>query len=205
MRRETGHLGAAFFFTFKKYDNPLRLFTSIAFQLTTVLPDYHDAVNERISKDRSLVGKKIPAQFRSLIVEPLQELGKQGKRIQPKAIFIDGLDECAGGDAQAEITKIITSFIKEGSTGLFSAVPNLASCPHSSRTASLLSLILFNSLSLVRQTARSRCIFGANSRTYLNNKIFHNHCHHGQVTTISRCLLMQPMALLRTPLLCCVL
>ena len=70
--KDTGHLGATFFFTFKRYDNPLRLFTSIAFQLTTVLPDYHDAVNERISKDRSLVGKKISAQFRSLIVEPLQ-------------------------------------------------------------------------------------------------------------------------------------
>jgi len=70
--KDTGHLGAAFFFTFKKYDNPLHLFTSIAFQLTTALPDYHAAVSERISKDRSLVGKKISAQFRSLIVEPLQ-------------------------------------------------------------------------------------------------------------------------------------
>jgi len=114
--KDTGHLGAAFFFTVKKYDNPLSLFTSIAYQLTTALPDYHAAVNERISKDRSLVGKKIPAQFRSLIVEPLQELGKQGKRLQPKAIFIDGLDECAGGDAQAEIIKIIASSIREGST-----------------------------------------------------------------------------------------
>ena len=109
--KDTGHLGAAFFFTFKKYDNPLRLFTSIAFQLTTALPDYHAVVIERISKDRSLVGKKISAQFRSLLVEPLQELGKQGKRVQPKAIFIDGLDECAGGDAQAEIIKIITLYI----------------------------------------------------------------------------------------------
>ena len=114
--KDTGHLGAAFFFTVKKYDNPLSLFTSIAYQLTTALPDYHATVNERISKDRSLVGKKIPAQFRSLIVEPLQELGKRGKRVQPKAIFIDGLDECAGGDAQAEIIKIIASSIREGST-----------------------------------------------------------------------------------------
>ena len=85
--KDTGHLGAAFFFTVKKYDNPLSLFTSIAYQLTTALPDYHAAVNERISKDRSLVGKKIPAQFRSLIVEPLQELGKQGKENTTESYF----------------------------------------------------------------------------------------------------------------------
>jgi len=78
------------------------LFTSIAYQLTTALLDYRTAVDERISKDKNLIGKKIASQFRSLIVEPLWELEKQGKRIQPKAIFIDGLDECAGGDAQAE-------------------------------------------------------------------------------------------------------
>jgi len=92
------------------------LFTSIAYQLTTALPDYHAAVDERISKDKSLTEKKMPSQFRSLIVESLLELEKQGKRVQPKAVFIDGLDECAGGDAQAEIIKIIASSVMEGST-----------------------------------------------------------------------------------------
>ena len=58
----------------------------------------------------------MPSQFRSLIVEPLQEIGKQGKRVQSKAILIDGLDECASGDAQAEIIKIIASSVSEGST-----------------------------------------------------------------------------------------
>jgi len=117
--KDTGHLGAAFFFTVKKYDNPLRLFTSIAFQLTTALPDYHAAVNERISKDRSLVEKKMPSQFGSLIVEPIQELEKQGKRVQAKAVFIDGLDECAGRDEQAEIIKIIASSVRERSTPFY--------------------------------------------------------------------------------------
>jgi len=114
--KETGHLGAAFFFTVNKHSDPSRLFTSIAYQLTTALPDYHAAVDERISKDKSLTEKKMPSQFRSLIVESLLELEKQGKRVQPKAVFIDGLDECAGGDAQAEIIKIIASSVMEGST-----------------------------------------------------------------------------------------
>ena len=114
--KKTGHLGAAFFFSVKKYDNPLSLFTSIAYQLATTLPDYRTSIDERISKDKTLVEKKMPSQFRSLIVEPLQEIGKQGKRVQSKAILIDGLDECASGDAQAEIIKIIASSASEGST-----------------------------------------------------------------------------------------
>jgi len=119
--KETGHLGAAFFFTVNKRSNPLRsnplhLFTSIVYQLTTALPDYRATVNERISKDKSVVEKKMPSQFRSLIVEPIRDLEKQGKKVQPKAIFIDGLDECAGKDAQAEINKIIASSVRERST-----------------------------------------------------------------------------------------
>jgi len=116
MCQETQRNWTSWCCTVKKYDNPLRLFTSIAFQLTTALPDYHAAVIERISKDRSLVEKKIPFQFGSLIVEPIQELEKQGKRVQPKAVFIDGLDECAGKDEQAEIIKIIASSVRERST-----------------------------------------------------------------------------------------
>ena len=114
--KETGHLGAAFFFAVNRHSDPSRLFTSIACQLATALPDYHAVVDERISKDKSLVGKKMTFQFRSLIAEPIKELGEQGKRVHPKAIFIDGLDECAGGDAQAEIIEIIASSVRERST-----------------------------------------------------------------------------------------
>jgi len=113
--KKTGHLGAAFFFTVKGHNNPLCLFTTIAYQLSTTLPDYRALVDERISKDKTLVGKKISSQFESLIIEPLRELEKQGKRVQPKAIFIDGLDECAGEDAQAEIIKMIASSVRDRS------------------------------------------------------------------------------------------
>ena len=114
--KDTGHLGAVFFFTVDKHSNPSRLFTTIAYQLAITLPDYRTSIDERILKDKTLVEKKMPSQFRSLIVEPFQELRKQGKKVQPKAVFIDGLDECTGGDAQAEIIKIIASSVREGST-----------------------------------------------------------------------------------------
>ena len=114
--KETGHLGTVFFFSVKKYDNPSRLFTTIAYQLTTALADYRTAVDEKISKDHTIVEKKMASQFQLLIVEPLQEIEKQGKRVQPKAIFIDGLDECAGEEAQSEIIEVIASSVQARST-----------------------------------------------------------------------------------------
>jgi len=115
---ENGHLGAAFFFTVKKHNNPLHLFTTIAYQLATELADYRTAVDEKISKDHTIVEKKMASQFQLLIVEPLQEIEKQGKRVQRKAIFIDGLDECEDEDAQAEIIEVIAHSVRTGSTPL---------------------------------------------------------------------------------------
>jgi len=111
--KKTGHLGAAFFFTIKKHDNPLLLFTTIAYQLATSLPDYHAAVDDKIFKDHTIVHKRISSQFKELIIEPLQELEKQGERVQPKAVFIDGLDECMGKEAQAEIIEVIASSVRD--------------------------------------------------------------------------------------------
>jgi len=142
--KKSGHLGAAFFFTVKGHNKSLRLFTTIAYQLATALPDYRTTVDEKISKDHTIVEKKMASQFQLLIVEPLQELKTQGKRVQPKAIFIDGLDESAGKEAQLEIIEIIASSVQARSTP-FSVVQNLGLYPHSARTALLLLLILLNS------------------------------------------------------------
>jgi len=114
--KESGHLGAAFFFTVKGHNNSLRLFTTIAYQLATSLLDYRAAVDDKISKDKTLVEKKISSQFKELIIEPIQELEKQGKRVQSKAVFIDGLDECMGEEAQAEIIEVIASSVRTRST-----------------------------------------------------------------------------------------
>jgi len=59
-------LGAAFFFTVKEHRNPLRLFTTIAYQLTTTLPDYRGAIEDRIFKDNTIVEKKMSSQLKLL-------------------------------------------------------------------------------------------------------------------------------------------
>ncbi|KAF5357155.1 hypothetical protein D9756_006433 [Leucocoprinus leucothites] len=113
----SGHLVTAFFFSVNgRRKDHTRFFPTLAYQLSTVLPDYREIVNRKLSVDRTLVKKTMSSQFRSLIVEPLQELREQGKDVQPRAIIIDGLDERQSTKAQMEIIEIIASSIRTGST-----------------------------------------------------------------------------------------
>ncbi|KAF5356894.1 hypothetical protein D9756_006425 [Leucocoprinus leucothites] len=115
--QESGHLAAAFFFSVNgRRKDHIRFFPTLAYQLSTTLPDYRDIVNRKISIDRTLVKKTMSSQFRSLIVEPLQELKERGKDVQRRPIIIDGLDECQSTSAQMEIIEIIASSIQAGST-----------------------------------------------------------------------------------------
>jgi len=206
--KETGHLGAAFFFTVKGHNNSLRLFTTIAYQLSTTLPDYRALVDERISKDKTLVEKKISSQFKSLIIEPLRELESQGKRMQPKAIFIDGLDECAGEDAQAEIIKMIASSVRDGSTpfrwAIFScAEPRIVSTFKQDNVASVTHSV---ELPISRDAdGEIEMYLRENSRVFSNTEIMRTCRRHGQPTTILKSLLMQQMACLLILLLSCVM
>lgn len=58
-----------------------------------IVNGHNNVVDSSISKDNTLVNQEITSQLKSLIVKPLQELEKQGKRIKQKAVFIGGLDE----------------------------------------------------------------------------------------------------------------
>ncbi|KAJ3554722.1 hypothetical protein NP233_g12361 [Leucocoprinus birnbaumii] len=114
--KASGNLGAAFFFSIKKYDDHTRLFTTLAYLLSAVYPEYGQALNTKICGDRTLVRNKLRWQFQSLIVEPLQELEQQSRAIQRRVIFIDGLDECADIGAQMEIIEVIASSVNAGTT-----------------------------------------------------------------------------------------
>ncbi|KAF5356740.1 hypothetical protein D9756_006400 [Leucocoprinus leucothites] len=115
--KDSGHLGAAFFFSVNgRRKDHTRFFPTLAYQLATTLPGYREVVNRRVSKDKTLVTKTMLSQFESLIVEPLRELREQGREIRRRPIFIDGLDECGSQDAQAEIIKLIAASVQAKST-----------------------------------------------------------------------------------------
>ncbi|KAJ3574929.1 hypothetical protein NP233_g1449 [Leucocoprinus birnbaumii] len=111
------HLGGAFFFSLNgRRSDHTRLFPTLAYQLSMTFPDYHDLLEARISRHKSVVKSTMPSQFRKLIVEPLQQLERQGKPIGQRAIFIDGLDECKSKGAQVEIIEIILASVRDKST-----------------------------------------------------------------------------------------
>ncbi|KAJ3572346.1 hypothetical protein NP233_g3148 [Leucocoprinus birnbaumii] len=110
-------LGAAFFFSVNGRDDHTRFFPSLAYQLSTNLPEsYRDLLNHMILKDKTLVYKRLDSQFQMLIVEPLPGLNPLNHTVSRKAILIDGLDECKSKDAQCEIIRIIAASVKNGDT-----------------------------------------------------------------------------------------
>lgn len=111
-----GQLGAAFFFSIGKHDGATRLIPTLAYQLSTAFSDYRAIINAKVYNDKTLVEKTLASQFNSLIIEPFQELKKQGRCVRRTSIIIDGLDECADRESQVEIIRIIASSIRVGST-----------------------------------------------------------------------------------------
>lgn len=114
--QDMGQLGAALFFSVNGRDDHTRLFTSIAYQLTTQFDDYREIVDRAISVDKTIVGKAMTSQFKHLIADPLRELEEKGGSVPPRVIFIDGLDECKRKDAQCEIIKIIAASVRDHTT-----------------------------------------------------------------------------------------
>jgi hypothetical protein len=99
---------AAFFFFFQDRNKPQRFFLTIAYQIATQFPDYHDLLNERIQRNPTIVDKMLRTQFQELIMLPLQELMKRGKGMERRfPIIVDGLDECHNRDAQRQIVELI--------------------------------------------------------------------------------------------------
>jgi hypothetical protein len=104
-------LGAAFFFSKpNNTDEPLRLFPSIAYQLSLIIASYGDTLDQRIRSDPTVLTKSLSQQFREIISLPSQELmdGHHPRLV----IIIDGLDECRSPAAQTEIVEIIASSVR---------------------------------------------------------------------------------------------
>ncbi|KAJ3568491.1 hypothetical protein NP233_g5668 [Leucocoprinus birnbaumii] len=115
-RMEQPELGAAFFFSVNGCSDDTRLFPILAYQLSTLFPDYRRILDTKIQNDKTLLKKRISRQFESLVISPLRDLEKQGSRIGKRTIIIDGLDECESEDAQSEILQIIGESVRDQTT-----------------------------------------------------------------------------------------
>lgn len=117
--KHLGMLGAAFFFSINGARDPQTFFPSIAYQLSTTHSEYRDLIDIKIRRDTTIVHKRLQFQFQYLIDEPLRELEANGKGIGKRiTVFVDGLDECEGAEAQIEIIRIVAAAVSDSALPL---------------------------------------------------------------------------------------
>ncbi|KAK1225239.1 hypothetical protein PQX77_011840 [Marasmius sp. AFHP31] len=114
---EEGLLASSFFFF--RYDskrnNPDALVLTIAHGLVSTIPLLRSHIEERISRDPTILEAGLEAQFRELVFQPLliykRLLDRADKssseREIPRIAIIDGLDECGGEGIQLCILSTI--------------------------------------------------------------------------------------------------
>ncbi|KAJ3576863.1 hypothetical protein NP233_g144 [Leucocoprinus birnbaumii] len=114
---ESDRLAASFFFSRDNgVVNPARLFTTIAHQIATKIPEYRELVGTKIEANPALLGKSLAIQLHELIIAPFLDLEAKNVSIPRMAILIDGLDECRGDGAQATIVEIVAKSVKQHHT-----------------------------------------------------------------------------------------
>ncbi|KAK8932066.1 hypothetical protein VCV18_000597 [Metarhizium anisopliae] len=94
----TSCLGASFFFKRGEADrdNLRRLFTTVAAQLATRLPDSATHMKDAIDADPTIFQKAMLEQFDKLILQPLSRIVPTSLKSSTLVILIDALDECGG-------------------------------------------------------------------------------------------------------------
>ncbi|KAK1234072.1 hypothetical protein PQX77_002731, partial [Marasmius sp. AFHP31] len=114
---DKGVLVSSFFFfrSDPKRNNSSALVPTIAHGLvtatTTLLMRNH--IEERISRDPTILEATMEEQFRELVVEPALKWSRQralwGSPVGPQIVVLDGLDECGDEETQLRILDIIRS------------------------------------------------------------------------------------------------
>jgi hypothetical protein len=100
----------AFFFSVNGRSKHECFFPSIAYQLSTISPAYRTLVDQKLRNDVTLVNKCMESQFRSLLLEPLEELAQANQEESGRIpVFLDGLDECEDPDAQCRLIEMIAA------------------------------------------------------------------------------------------------
>ncbi|KAJ7478157.1 hypothetical protein FB451DRAFT_182137 [Mycena latifolia] len=107
-----GRLGASFFF---KRGHPKRgtwhgLFTTLAYQLATSIPELLLPVQQAMDADKLVVGRAMTVQFCRLFVEAFKNT--PDLRFMP-VIVLDGLDECADHKVQQQILHLFIDTIRD--------------------------------------------------------------------------------------------
>lgn len=109
-------LGASFFFSRTNHrDNPDLFFTTLAYQLAVTHDTYGAHLDDKLTRNPSLIHKSLPHQFRHLFVVPFAQPAIR-EEVGERVVIVDGLDECSSQEAQADIVKIVATSVERGTT-----------------------------------------------------------------------------------------
>ena len=107
----SGGLAASFFFsrTTTKRNRETFLIATLAAQLSTSIPTIKPLIEGAIERDPFIFDRVLSEQMVRLVVYPLvyASLHPESSPPWPTLLVIDGLDECNGGEHQAEILRIL--------------------------------------------------------------------------------------------------
>ncbi|KAJ8076229.1 hypothetical protein PM082_000648 [Marasmius tenuissimus] len=112
---EKGALVSSFFFfrSDPKRNNPSALVPIIAHGLSTTTSLMQNHIDQKISRDPTILDAMLEEQFRELVVEPALRWSRQraiwGSSVGPQIVILDGLDECDDEETQLRILAIIRS------------------------------------------------------------------------------------------------
>lgn len=106
-----------FFFCANGWNEAIKLFPTIAYQLAIKYGSYRAALDSAITRDPLILDKSLSVQFQVLIVQPILESSPEDQNaMADTVIVIDGFDECAAlnetldsSQTQVQIIDIITT------------------------------------------------------------------------------------------------
>ncbi|KAJ7473112.1 hypothetical protein B0H11DRAFT_1918976 [Mycena galericulata] len=106
-------LGASFFFRrgHSKRGTWHNLFTTIAYQLATSIPELLLPIQQAVESDKPIVGRAMAVQFQKLLIQPCRNF--PASQFAP-IIILDGLDECDDHKAQQQILRLFIHAIQTG-------------------------------------------------------------------------------------------
>ncbi|KAG9007988.1 hypothetical protein FRB93_007007 [Tulasnella sp. JGI-2019a] len=105
-----GILGATFFFSRDQADrsDPLRVFSTIAYQLSLSIPTFQPGLLSAVETDPQVRLSSLRTQLHKLIVEPLHAVVDA---LTPLVIVLDALDECGGRSSSVDILQLLADAI----------------------------------------------------------------------------------------------
>ena len=115
-----GILAASFFFSrlAAGRSDKTHLFSTMAFELSIMIPEIRRHVESAVEKDPSIFSRSLATQMQKLIVGPLNAVAQEivcgePDTPAPRLVILDGLDECSDPQAQREILEILSKCAKQ--------------------------------------------------------------------------------------------